>query len=132
MTKAAEWHEGLDPVHDRSGNVESALATMPANPFRAERYDIGQLTGGRILSILPMTIEAAEALGPPTAAMDAWANYGFDAVRVTAAFLPARTAAIGYQVKCDDELVGGLVIISRWLDGPYLDMLAVLPCHQRQ
>ena len=104
----------------------------PPRPFRSDRYEFGPGLDGQALALVPMTPAAADALGPKVAAIGPWAHYGFGAARMTAAFKSSDDGAVRYQIECGGEPAGAVVILSPWLAGPYLQMLAVLPTHQNR
>ena len=87
---------------------------------------------GAELALRPMTEAGAEFLGPAVAAVGPWAHYGFDGGKIAAGLRQAGGNAICYQLECGGELAGAVVIVSPWLAGPYLQMLAVLPAYQKQ
>jgi ribosomal protein S18 acetylase RimI-like enzyme len=101
----------------------------PPRPFRTERYQIGPSRDGQPVMLDPMTEAGADALGPQLAAFGPWAHYAFGADRMTAG-LKRRDGAAVYQIACGPDLAGAAVILSPWLAGPYLQLLAVLPEHQ--
>ncbi len=37
-----------------------------------------------------------------------------------------------YQIECGGDLAGAVIIFNPWLAGPYLQMLAILPAHQKR
>ena len=104
----------------------------PLRPFRAERHEIGASRDGRAVTLAPMTPSAADVLGAATAAIGPWAHYGFDSGRMAAGFKTTGGAAVRYQIECGGDLAGAVVILSPWLAGPYLQLLAVIPPHQNQ
>ena len=101
-------------------------------PFRSDRYAIGTSRDGRALTLRPMTVPAAEALGPQIAAIGPWAHYAFGPGRITAAFKSSDDGAVRYQIECGGDLAGAAIIQCPWLAGPYLQMLAVVPAHQNR
>lgn len=104
----------------------------PLLPFRGERYEMGALPDGDELALHPMTATGAEFLGPAAAAIGPWAHYGFDGGKIAAAFKRVGDGAMRYQLECGGELAGAVVIVSPWLAGPYLQMLAILPAYQKR
>ena len=103
-----------------------------ARPFRAERYQLRPLRDGRALALARFTPEAADRLGPATAAIGPWAHYGFDGRNIAAGLKSAAAGSSPLQVECGSELAGAIVVVCPWLSGPYLQMLAILPAHQNQ
>jgi ribosomal protein S18 acetylase RimI-like enzyme len=104
----------------------------PLPPFRSERYEIGSSRDGRTLLLRPMTATAAHLVGAATAAIDPWAHYGFDAARMISLLMGTGDSGFRYQIECGPDIAGAVVIRNPWLAGPYLQLLAILPSHQRQ
>jgi ribosomal protein S18 acetylase RimI-like enzyme len=104
----------------------------PLQPFNADRYEIGPSLDGHALTLRPMTPSAADVLGPGASAIGPWAHYGFGASRITAALKNGGDGTIRYQIECGAELAGAVIILSPWLAGPYLQMLAVMPAYQNR
>jgi ribosomal protein S18 acetylase RimI-like enzyme len=104
----------------------------PPRPFRSDRYELGTSLDGHALALATMTPSAADVLGPQVAAIGPWARYGFGADRITAAFKTTGDGAVRYRIECGAGLAGAVIILSPWLAGPYLQMLAVLPTHQNR
>ena len=102
----------------------------PAPPFRAERYLLRPLPDGRSLAVSRFTTATADVLGPATAGFGPWAHYGFDGRKIAAGFKTCTEGTYRFQVECDGELAGAIVVVCPWLAGPYLQMLAILPAHQ--
>lgn len=102
----------------------------PAPPFRAERYLLRPLSDGRSLALGRFTTAAADVLGPATAAFGPWAHYGFDGQKIATALKTSTDGIYRFQVECEAELAGAIVVVCPWLSGPYLQMLAVLPAYQ--
>ena len=102
----------------------------PAPPFRAERYLLRPLPDGRTLALGQFTAATAEVLGPAAATFGPWAHYGFDGQKIATALKTSTEGTYRFQVECDGELAGAIVVVCPWLAGPYLQMLAVLPAHQ--
>jgi ribosomal protein S18 acetylase RimI-like enzyme len=102
----------------------------PLRPFRSNRYEIGTSRDGRALTLRPMTGAAADVLAPQVTAIGPWAHYGLEPSRISAAFKSRDDGAARYQIECGADLAGAVVILSPWMAGPYLQMLAVLPAHQ--
>jgi ribosomal protein S18 acetylase RimI-like enzyme len=101
-------------------------------PFRTERYAIGPLRNGVAAALRPMTAKGAQLLGPGAAAIGPWAHYCFDGAKLAEALARVGDSAMRYQLECGGEIAGAVVIVCPWLSGPYLQMLAILPAHQKQ
>src|SRR5262245_44227292 len=104
----------------------------PGPPFRAERYGLRSLGDGSSLALARVTAAAADVLGPATAAIGPWAHYGFDGLKLAAGFKSSTAGIHRFQVECDGELAGAIIVVCPWLAGPYLQMLAILPSHQKR
>jgi len=102
----------------------------PAFPFSHKRHQLRPVHDGRSLALAPFTPETADMLGAATAAIGPWAHYGFDGKKIAAGFKTITAGMSRFQVECDGELAGAIVVLCPWLAGPYLQMLAVLPTHQ--
>jgi ribosomal protein S18 acetylase RimI-like enzyme len=79
-----------------------------------------------------MTPAAADLLGPQLAAFGPWAHYDFGPDRMTASIKGGDDRVVRYQIECGAELAGAVIVVCPWLAGPYLQMLAVLPAHQKR
>lgn len=101
-------------------------------PFRAERYAIGPLRNGVAAALQPMTAKGARILGPAAAAIGPWAHYGFDGSKLAESLGRVGDSVKRYQIECDGEIAGAVVIVCPWLSGPYLQMLAILPPYQKR
>lgn len=99
-------------------------------PYRAERYEIGTARNGRLLALEPITDAAADRLGEAIARIGPWAHYAIAGTALAEALKSAVVA--GYQIECDGESAGAVVIRPAWLVGPYMQLLAVLPEFQGQ
>jgi len=108
------------------------MSAPAAPPFRAEHYALRALNGGRSLMLAPFTGAAADRLGPATAAIGPWAHYGFDGQKLAAGFKSSNAGSLHrFQVECGGELAGAVIVVCPWLAGPYLQMLAIQPSHQK-
>ena len=97
------------------------------HPFTADTHVVGQLGTGQTLALLPMTAMAAASLAPAIADIGPWAHYHFAPEDLQQSLLITGDGAIRYQLTCDGEPAGVVIIRSPWLAGPYLQILAVLP-----
>jgi diamine N-acetyltransferase len=98
-----------------------------SNPYAWARHELGVLSDGAALVLEPMTVDAAQVLGPAVAAIDPWKRYGFDGTALARGFETTGDGAVRFQVRVDGALAGVLIVRSPWLTGPYLQMLALLP-----
>ncbi len=80
----------------------------------------------------PMTAEAAERLGSAFAQIDPWAHYAYTAATLAAFLADEEPGTQRFQIVADQVLAGAIVIQSKWLRGPYLQFLGVLPAFHRR
>ena len=83
------------------------------------------------VTIEPMTVEAADVLGPALAVIDPWARYGHGASNLSAFLGASEPGAPRYVVRLGHDVAGAIGIRENWLRGPYLQFLGFLPAHQR-
>lgn len=84
------------------------------------------------VELVPVDQALGEALGPAIAAIEPWSVVGFPA-RQLVAFLTGEDPALRRMAAIIDGQPAGVVgVRMRWLRGPYLQLLAVLPEHQGQ
>jgi diamine N-acetyltransferase len=102
-----------------------------SRPFRTERYELGPTRDGRSISLVPMTPDAAPTLGAALAAIDPWRTLEFDSSKFAAHLAISGDGTERYVVCCDGELAGAAVVRWPWLNGPYLNILGILPACQR-
>lgn len=102
----------------------------PAPPFLAEGYQLLPLRDGRALALGQFSAGSADVLGPATAAIGPWAHYGFNGSKIAANFTSRSEGVKRFQIECAGELAGAIIVVSPWLAGPYLQMLAILPPFQ--
>ncbi len=98
-----------------------------SNPYAWTRHELGVLRDGAALVLEPMTVEAAQVLGPSVAGIDPWKRYGFEGAALARGFETTGDGAVRFQVLVDDTLAGIVIVRSPWLTGPYLQMVALLP-----
>lgn len=102
----------------------------PISAYPADTFELGPAPDGGLVSIVPVTHEAAEHLGRETATFGAFAHYGLSVAAMTRAFAPGTDNGARYQACINGVLAGGVVIRDPWLVGPYLQTIAVLPLYQ--
>jgi GNAT superfamily N-acetyltransferase len=73
----------------------------------------------------------ARKLGVGFAAMEPWSVYPMSADALTAYFAQNEAGAPRYALYDGDALAGGIGIRLDWMRGAYLQVLGVLPTHQR-
>jgi diamine N-acetyltransferase len=82
------------------------------------------------LTLEPMTQGHAAFLGPALAAIEPWSILNYPAAALTA-FLTADDPALSRRViRAGGETAGLIAIRHPWLQGPYLQLLALLPAFQ--
>lgn len=101
---------------------QSPLELFPADPGL-----IGCDAAGRAVTLAPMTLEAAGALGQAMAAIDPWARAGYSAERLCDFFARSEAATSRYCILADAALAGVMVVRHAWLHGPYLHFIGLRP-----
>ena len=84
------------------------------------------------LSLRPITDELAAFLGPAIACIEPWSQIHYPASRLTAFFTAEDPALSRHAVFVSDEPAGVIAVRNPWLNGPYLQLLALLPPFQGQ
>lgn len=107
------------------------MAPPSSQPFRADRFGIGEARDGRPLQLVSMSAGSAERLGPTIAAIGPWAHYNFSTDTIVAFLKGELGDSHRFEVVCGGQSAGAVVIRYPWLAGPYLQMLAILPGFQR-
>lgn len=97
-----------------------------AQAFELKAYDLG------IASLEPLSHDSAEILSHALAAMPPWSIIGWPADRLFQSLTRKVASIRRFQLLADAELAGIIVIHEPWLHGPYLQLLAVLPSHQKR
>ncbi|MER2606577.1 MAG: GNAT family N-acetyltransferase [Siculibacillus sp.] len=98
--------------------------TARAEPFTAERYDLGPVV---LEPIGDVVAELAERL----AAIDPWARTGRTAAGFLASFAVCPPATFRFALRRDGRLVGYLALRRPFMRGPYVETIAVFPEAQR-
>jgi ribosomal protein S18 acetylase RimI-like enzyme len=96
--------------------------------FARERYQIA-LDGGALLLDPPDRASAA-AVAPAICAMDPWLTLGMPPDRMAAFLVKEDAHCYRKLMRYGDELAGVVAVRSPWLNGPYLNLLAVFPLFQ--
>ncbi len=99
-----------------------------APPFSADRYPLG-VAGADLTT---MSVAAAGAAAQIMATIDPWSRLGGVAERMARGLAEPAPGARAFALHCDQSLAGAVVVRSAWLSGPYLNILAVFPAHQRR
>lgn len=82
------------------------------------------------VTLLPMTAELADRLGPAIAGMEPWSLYNRSAAYMTGVLANPDPAVRCRAVHIRGELAGAIAIRSPWMAGPLLQLLALLPPFQ--
>ncbi|HET6388187.1 GNAT family N-acetyltransferase [Hyphomicrobium sp.] len=88
-------------------------------------------TSATTVTFEPMTAEAAQILAEALAQIDPWAHYAYTEARLAAALCEDEPGAQHFQIRVEGALAGAMIIRRRWLRGPYLQFLGLLPAFQR-
>ncbi|MEJ2123370.1 MAG: GNAT family N-acetyltransferase [Alphaproteobacteria bacterium] len=82
--------------------------------------------------LFDMTPELADVLGPAIAGIEPWVSLNFQPELMTA-FMKNEDPALQRMAVFVDGVPAGVVAVrERWLRGPYLQLLALLPPYQGQ
>lgn len=99
--------------------------------FDTPRYKL-PLPGGTTLVLGPLSVDDAHRLGEAVAAIEPWASYGYPATALCRFLAASEPGAPRFALSYEGSVVGGAVIRTAWLRGPYLQFLAILPDAQRR
>jgi len=87
----------------------------------------------RACCLRPISLSDAKYLGAEFAKIEPWVSLSFSAAALSDYLSRQDGATRRYVVSVDDnETVGAVVIQPRWLCGPYLELLGILPSFQQQ
>lgn len=81
--------------------------------------------------LAPLQGDVPHRLAQTLAGMDPWSKYGFSSATLARFVFPADNSNPRYLICAGDEIAGLAVIKNAWLFGSYLNILAVLPDHQK-
>lgn len=96
----------------------------------SQAYALSSYAIGNGTSLEPLPDEAAATLGTAFAAIDPWKRLGFAPQRLTL-FLSSRDEnSARLAVTHGEEIAGFICVDRKWLCGPYLHFLGVLPGYQ--
>jgi diamine N-acetyltransferase len=105
-----------------------------ARPFLVEHTVLGAVTGrdGQLsdVTLIPLPLGEATALGHTFAAIDPWASYPYPAAALATYFSLGDHSAPLMAVQMDARTVGVLGMRLNWLRGPYIQFLGFLPKNQ--
>lgn len=87
---------------------------------------------GGAVTLVEMSEAAARDLGAAFAAIPPWSTYGMSADQVTGYLSKEEPGAPRYAITVGDTLAGAMALRVNWLRGPYLQLLGLMPQHQRQ
>ncbi len=64
--------------------------------------------------------------------IDPWARLGGVAERMARGLAEPAPGARAFALHCEQTLAGAALVRSPWMAGPYLNILAVFPSHQKR
>ena len=79
----------------------------------------------------PLDSEVSRRLAQALAGMDPWRRYGFSSEALLRFMAPAEASNPRYVICVRDEIAGLAALKHAWMFGSYLNILAVLPQHQK-
>jgi ribosomal protein S18 acetylase RimI-like enzyme len=88
--------------------------------------------GVPLIALEPMTPGTARALGNALSAIAPWARYTFSADALSNYLGGVESDAPRYALTVDGSTAGAVGIRTKWLRGPYLQFLGILPNYQSQ
>lgn len=88
-------------------------------------------TGKAQIVLQTMTAELAASFGSAFAAIEPWSRYPFSPRALTAFLSSDEPDAARFAMFANGDPAGAMVIRKRWMRGPYLQFLGVLPEFQR-
>lgn len=88
--------------------------------------------GAPAVTLRDMTDEAARELGPALAAISPWATYEIAADTMVDFLATIEPGAPRYALHVGEARAGALSVRVKWLRGPYLQTIGLLPAFQRQ
>lgn len=80
----------------------------------------------------PLAADLVANVSLALAAMDPWRRYGIAVDRLASFVSPGAADQPRYLVTLDNEIAGLVALKLGWMFGTYLNLLAVLPQHQRR
>lgn len=93
--------------------------------FRRDAYIIGDG-----VSLEPFPVAEAGSLGAAFVAIDPWHRLGFSDERLASFFASQEAGSARFAIHNLGQLAGFVCVEPKWLCGPYLHFLGVLPAHQ--
>jgi ribosomal protein S18 acetylase RimI-like enzyme len=96
--------------------------------FRAEHYELH--SNGGTVTLEPIAVVAAQALGEAIAQIEPWATLGTNSARLISYLTIDDPHCCRRIIRYGDANAGVVAVRSPWLYGPYLTLLAVLPGYQ--
>jgi GNAT superfamily N-acetyltransferase len=82
--------------------------------------------------LFAMTPELAEVLGPAIAGIEPWTTFSYPPEHMIAFLKNDDPALLRQAVFVDGAPAGVVAVRERWLRGPYLQLLALMPPYQGQ
>jgi ribosomal protein S18 acetylase RimI-like enzyme len=104
-------------------------------PFRAERYELGEvelerspgLRNAAPVALVRFPSGQASRLGAALAAIDPWKSYPYTANGLARYFASGMDAAPVFAIQAGAEIAGVVGLRLDWLRGPYLQFLGIVP-----
>ena len=83
-------------------------------------------------TVRPLFLGEAAELGQVLSGIDPWGRLGF-APSVLTAYLDKQESALTvYAIEVAGVLAGAVALRQPWLRGPYLELMAIVPTHQKR
>lgn len=91
-----------------------------------------QTSLSKTLSLIPVDKDTATELGNILASMDPWKHYNYPAHKLTDFLNWTDPSTRQYAIMHEDKLAGTIAVRTPWLQGPYIQLLGLLPGFQGQ
>lgn len=85
-----------------------------------------------VISLDFMTAAAAKQLGAAFAQIEPWSRYPFSEESLTRFLSERESDAPRYVIYADAAVAGAICVRGKWLRGPYLQFLGVVPKFQKR
>jgi ribosomal protein S18 acetylase RimI-like enzyme len=100
----------------------------PAMPS-GTRYELPVRNAGTLV-ITQLSADEGRQLGAVFASIDPWAAYAYPTAALASFLAVSEPDAPRLKLSLADETVGAAVVRAKWLRGPYLQFLAIVPAWQ--
>lgn len=87
---------------------------------------------GNALTLETITVARAETLAKQLSDILPWSKLALGEQSLLAHFKRDDPALSRFSIHLGEELIGAISVREPWLKGPYLELLGLLPCVQRQ